>query len=556
MMNADAFNRLLQQPSLLKETSLAELEQLAYQFPWFGTVHVLVAAKQQLNGAAEADKLVQKAAAYSTKPLWFRNRYQLFTGALTSSTPLQHKPDSTDETDAAFDAYAVIEAEDIREKIDFVADETAFDAAFAAIITFPDRDTYLNLGTGNQGGFHVVSTTTNTVSFNNCWAIGASGYGFMLSSLGNNLSNCRAVSCATSGYYFLGSSATSATGTITDLVARSNASSGVFITSYIPFTITNLTARRNLLYGIGTSTAANLILESPLVIGNANSDILANSACNMVVNDGVFAGETGYAAPRVMNLGNTSSGLVVLNNCTSGVVSGVYTTHTVSAFLASAGGNLNVIANNTIITEATEVTTPAVMFPHMQSIALMNNDNVAGSNKSYFREGTITLDTTIFSGATPSQRMTPSLALEALYSGEFTVAVSSGQSLTPSVKVRESVLGDGTAYNGAFPRLIVKANAAIGIDTDTVLDTATAASEGAWETLTGATATVTGDGVLKFIVDCTGTTGWVNIDDWECSTTNDTMGQAFWYGGVPVVYGDNSAGGGGGSATVGYAFAG
>ena len=131
-MNADAFNRLLQQPSLLKETSLAELEQLAYQFPWFGTVHFLVAAKQQLNGAAEADKLVQKAAAYSTKPLWFRNRYQLFTGALTSSTPLQHKPDSTDETDAAFDAYAVIEAEDIREKIDFVADETAFDAAFAA----------------------------------------------------------------------------------------------------------------------------------------------------------------------------------------------------------------------------------------------------------------------------------------------------------------------------------------------------------------------------------------------------------------------------------------
>jgi hypothetical protein len=49
----------------------------------------------------------------------------------------------------------------------------------------------------------------------------------------------------------------------------------------------------------------------------------------------------------------------------------------------------------------------------------------------------------------------------------------------------------------------------------------------------------------------------VNIDDWECSTTNDTMGQAFWYGGVPVVYGDNtSGGGGGGSATVGYAFAG
>lgn len=131
-MNADAFNRLLQQPSLLKETSLAELEQLAYQYPWFGTAHLLVAAKQQLNGAADADELVQKAAAYSTKPLWFRNRYQLFTEALGSSTSMSDTTDSTDETDAAFDALAVIEAEDTREKIDFVADETAFDAALAA----------------------------------------------------------------------------------------------------------------------------------------------------------------------------------------------------------------------------------------------------------------------------------------------------------------------------------------------------------------------------------------------------------------------------------------
>ncbi len=128
-MNADAFNRLLQQPSLLKETSLAELEQLAYQYPWFGTAHLLVAAKQQLNGAADTDELVQKAAAYSTKPLWFRNRYQLFTDALASSTAPLNSTITTDESDAALDALAVIEAEDTREKIDFVADETAFDAA-------------------------------------------------------------------------------------------------------------------------------------------------------------------------------------------------------------------------------------------------------------------------------------------------------------------------------------------------------------------------------------------------------------------------------------------
>lgn len=131
-MNADAFNRLLQQPSLLKETSLAELEQLAYQYPWFGTAHLLVAAKQELNGAEHTDELVQQAAAYSTKPLWFRNRYQLFTDALASSAVQPNTAVTTDETDAALDALAVIEAEDTREKIDFVADETAFDTALAA----------------------------------------------------------------------------------------------------------------------------------------------------------------------------------------------------------------------------------------------------------------------------------------------------------------------------------------------------------------------------------------------------------------------------------------
>lgn len=117
---------------MLKETTLAELEQLSYQYPWFGTAHFLVAAKQQLNGAADTDDLLQKAAAYSTNPLWFRNRYQLFTGALTPSTEMLQRVISTDETDAALDALAVIEAEDIREKIDFVADEAAFDAAIAA----------------------------------------------------------------------------------------------------------------------------------------------------------------------------------------------------------------------------------------------------------------------------------------------------------------------------------------------------------------------------------------------------------------------------------------
>jgi hypothetical protein len=38
-----------------------------------------------------------------------------------------------------------------------------------------------------------------------------------------------------------------------------------------------------------------------------------------------------------------------------------------------------------------------------------------------------------------------------------------------------------------------------------------------WERLSGTTATVTDDGALEFIVDCDGTSGCINIDDWSVS---------------------------------------
>ncbi len=129
-MNADAFNRLLQQPSLLKETSLAELEQLAYEYPWFSTAHLLIAAKKQQNDVAVSDQDFQKAVAYTAKPLWLANRYKLFTEALAGKqSVVANKAITTDETDAAIDAMALVEAEDTREKVELAEDETAFDAA-------------------------------------------------------------------------------------------------------------------------------------------------------------------------------------------------------------------------------------------------------------------------------------------------------------------------------------------------------------------------------------------------------------------------------------------
>jgi hypothetical protein len=41
------------------------------------------------------------------------------------------------------------------------------------------------------------------------------------------------------------------------------------------------------------------------------------------------------------------------------------------------------------------------------------------------------------------------------------------------------------------------------------------ASNGTWQQLTGTTSAVNADGGLEFVVDCDGTVGWVNVDDWS-----------------------------------------
>lgn len=139
MMNADLFSRLIQQPSLLKETSKAELEQLVYQYPWFGTAQFLLAAKMKQSANESATQQIQKAAIFSNQPLWFNlqlNRFE--TGESTTiiqqvssapSFPVAEKkqagfeliPETEEEklandTDAALDAEASIETEVMKEE--------------------------------------------------------------------------------------------------------------------------------------------------------------------------------------------------------------------------------------------------------------------------------------------------------------------------------------------------------------------------------------------------------------------------------------------------------
>jgi len=118
---------------------------------------------------------------------------------------------------------------------------------------------------------------------------------------------------------------------------------------------------------------------------------------------------------------------------------------------------------------------------------------------------------------------------------EVIVPVEDGKTIRVGVWVRKSVIGDGAAYNGNLPRLLLKVNSATwtGI-TDLVLATASAASSGAFEYISGVTPVALDNAAFEIVVDCDGTAGWVNVDDMYVSKQNSTKGFKYWSNSSPV----------------------
>jgi hypothetical protein len=149
-------------------------------------------------------------------------------------------------------------------------------------------------------------------------------------------------------------------------------------------------------------------------------------------------------------------------------------------------------------------------------VSFMNKNNVDGSNSTHFAAGERSLDTTIFINAesSPSEKLKPISSSLKLRSGSKFVALNSGESVVINVYVRKSTLAtDGAAYNGNSPRLMLKRNATMGINQDIVMDQLDTTSE-LFLKLSAQTLTVTNNGVLEFYIDCDGTQGFINVDNW------------------------------------------
>jgi hypothetical protein len=281
------------------------------------------------------------------------------------------------------------------------------------------------------------------------------------------------------------------------------------------------------------------------VFGNNGVNVNMSSTLggNLIIdNPNIYAGTT-LAATEGIRFTSSFSTLYVYGGAigvTSAHSTGdlvVQTTVIPNAiFYGTEFGSATVLANQSTLPDG----------PDYMGIRFMDYDNVSLDHRRYLAFGTAIRDTTTLSSVSLSERMTPSSATVKMTSSCKKVAVANGQTVTVEVKVRKSVVGDGTAYNGAQPRLMLRRNDVLGITSDTVIDTATASADGAYETLTGTTAAASQDGVFEFYVDCDGTTGWVNLYDWSTNRNNDPRTTGYWSDGVAYMGAEYNTGGGGG----------
>lgn len=287
-------------------------------------------------------------------------------------------------------------------------------------------------------------------------------------------------------------------------VSHSNATSGLSVAANITGELTGTTnIWRNGGAGV-TMTTGVYTIYGLTAFGNLTNNITISGA-QLTLSEPVLNGDSTFATTNGISISSNTQAGVTIYSGNFGTVGGIKTAHTAD-ILCNANVFMRYFLNNTILASGTEVSGPSSMLEG-SFVSSQRHDQTDNLHKTWKRYGILTIETTtVHSPGVTSLKMTPNNASFKLDSagrfGGFKVQVGDGQTCTPTIYVQE----DGS-YNGNRARLIVKRNDAMGISADTVLDTATAASDAAWEALTGTTAAVIDNGTLEFIIDCDGTAG-------------------------------------------------
>lgn len=334
-----------------------------------------------------------------------------------------------------------------------------------------------------------------------------------LSDLGMSLSGLTVVGATGTG---IAASEAGGTGSWSNIVVHSGAGTGFSYTSGVLAITTSAAFWRNNGSGLAPSgSTGELTITNLVTFGNTANNISISAGAYMELYSPILNGDTTFSTGTGINIVGSASKTIIHDGDFS-TVTGIKTAHTNDISVNTTNPYVSFVLDNCKLGAATEVSAQTLLSQHAL-IASQNHDQTAGNHRYWKRYGNGQTDSTIFNVSSPSERLTPNDASFKLESGPRVVACNSGATVTVTVYVRRSVVGDGTAYTGAQPRLVVRRNSSIGYSANTVLDTAIVAA-GTWEQLSGTTTAATSDGAFEFFVDADGTAGWVNVDDWATTS--------------------------------------
>jgi hypothetical protein len=291
-----------------------------------------------------------------------------------------------------------------------------------------------------------------------------------------------------------------------------------------------------------SSSADDFIFNNMIGFGNTVHFHTNQASGDFTINDSyLYGGSTLVAAALISTLTNNASSMLRFNNCYFGLDQALNSSPFASAVYTSNGATTR--ASSTVAfncqfsgTEALLTSGIGGLYDNRLGFVSLKHNGVSDSHRVFHQTGYYQTDTAIFKDSSPSIRMFSVVAGRGkMNSNLYRIPVNAGSTCQVSVWVRKSTTTDvgGVNYNGAEPRLIWRYNSLAGNTADTVAATATAGL-GVWEQLTYTTGTIPETTVLEFLIDCDGSTGWVNIDDWSSTTSNDSRNLKYF--GVPGSY--------------------
>lgn len=234
---------------------------------------------------------------------------------------------------------------------------------------------------------------------------------------------------------------------------------------------------------------------------------------DIVLRNGQIARESGtmtYGLRNRVDQNTTSSPEYILDNVVFGTGFPGALSLTTSDIFLDSNTTVRLKMKNCLLTHPTSQIS-GVPYSGNDYIISENHNQVQGNKLIRKRFGTITNDNTIFYNSAPSIRMAPSNSFAPLSHIVARFAVKKDELHSITIRIRKSTASDGSNYNGSQPRLTLLENPLIGVNTDTILSTASSAN-GTWELITVTLPAATRDGIAMLSVECDGTAGWINVD--------------------------------------------